>query len=84
MNDKKSFLDNPALRFITETTAAPSDDIPDGYRLNPELIEKKSKRVQLVLKPSLYERIKKAADKSGISVNEFAHKAFEAMLNDED
>lgn len=78
----KSFINNPALQFITKTTEQP-EKIPDGYRHNPELVEKKSKRVQLVLKPSLYEKIKASAEKAGISVNEYAHKAFEAMLDNE-
>lgn len=79
----KSFIDNPALQFITKKTEQPKE-APDGYKLNPELVEKKSKRVQLVLKPSLYEKLKAAADKAGISVNEYAHKAFEAILDNED
>lgn len=79
----KSFIDNPALQFITKKTEQPKE-VPDGYKLNPELVEKKSKRVQLVLKPSLYEKLKTAADKAGISVNEYAHKAFEAVLDNEE
>lgn len=77
----KSFINNPALQFITKTTEQP-DKIPEGFKVNPEFIEKKSKRVQLVLQPSLYEKIKSAADKAGISLNEYAHRAFENMLND--
>lgn len=53
---------------------------PSGYKLSPEFIEVKSRRVQLVLQPSLYERLKAQSEKQGISVNELAHIAFEHYL----
>ncbi len=49
------------------------DTAPKGYKLDPKYIELKSRRVQLVFQPSLYERIKRAADKQGISFNEYCH-----------
>lgn len=47
--------------------------IPEGYKANPKYIETKSKRVQLLMQPSLYERVKMQADESGLSVNECIH-----------
>lgn len=41
------------------------------YKPNPQYIEVKSRRVQLALQPSLYDRIKKAAEAGGLSVNEY-------------
>lgn len=89
---KKSFLDNPALQFITapepeepteqvtETVEVKADvpakgpnTPPAGYKMNPMYVETKSRRLQLVLQPSLYERVKKAAQKEGKSVNEYVH-----------
>lgn len=85
---KKSFKNNPALQFISETsqteqetdeTMPTNPQLPQGYRINPLYIETRSKRVQLVMQPSLYERVKNAADKEKISVNEFIHRVLEQV-----
>lgn len=119
---KKSFIDNPALQFISgaedaEEKAAPiraggafdaykqkqereavrkpprsdltpaepengsQDRPPEGYKLNPKYIEKRSKRIQLVVQPSLYDKLKAAADAAGLSLNEYANQAFIDKLN---
>ena len=88
MAKKKTFLDNPALNFISvpeaEPTAAPSRSAaPEGYKLNPLYIEKRTKRIQLVIQPSLYEKAKAAADKRGISFNEFINQAIEATIKED-
>ena len=84
---KKSFKDNPALQFISnpepeETTPAerepvrmprPTEKPPAGYKLNPLYVETKSRRLQLVVQPSLYSKVKAGADAAGLSVNEFVH-----------
>lgn len=80
---KKSFNTiNPAERFISipeaeEPTpqraipAAPQgpNKPPKGYKVNPEYIETKSRRVQLLIQPSVYEAIKEKAQAQGQSVN---------------
>lgn len=43
---------------------------PAGYKPNPEYVETKSKRVQLLVQPSLYEAVKAKAKAEGISTNE--------------
>lgn len=79
---KKTFKDNPAMQFISdaeeESTAKaaspkPTGKPPEGYKLNPLYVETKSRRLQLVLQPSLYERIKTGATAAGLSVNEYVH-----------
>ncbi len=40
---------------------------------NPEYIETKSKRVQLLMQPSLHKKIKEYADGNKSSVNEVIH-----------
>lgn len=50
-----------------------SNTPPAGYKMNPMYVETKSRRLQLVLQPSLYERVKKAAQNSDLSVNEYVH-----------
>ena len=78
---KKSFKDsiNPAMNFISqegidrtegETTAKRTAKAPEGYKLNPLYVETKSRRLQLVLQPSLYDRVKAGAAAAGLSVNE--------------
>lgn len=48
--------------------------IPEGYRLE-KIKEKRTKRLQLVVEPSLYEKMKAAAEAAGISVNEYVIQA---------
>ena len=78
MAKKTLNLDNPAMQFIStpeETTVtAPA---PAGYKPNPLYIEKRSKRLQLLLQPSLYEKVKARADKQGCSVNDLIHTILE-------
>lgn len=80
---KKDFINNPALRFISEAApeepeapkAEPQPEIttPEGYKLNPIYVEKRIRRLQLVLQPSLYERVKTKAAAAGQSVNDYVH-----------
>lgn len=88
---KKSFIEdsNPALRFITgqepegegkPQTVAPA---PEGYKLNPAYIETKSKRVQLLLKPSTYKKIKALAERAGTSFNDFINTKLEEIIKGE-
>ena len=48
---------------------------PEGYKPNPEYIETKSKRVQLLVQPSVYEAVKAKAKGLGISINEAINEA---------
>lgn len=94
---KKSFKDNPALQFIStageEETAeleqapeqrASVSKAPDGYKPNPLYIETRSKRVQLVLQPSLYEKAKAKAKSGGYtSFNDFVHQLLEEVTREE-
>lgn len=89
---KKTFKDNPALQFISqpEPAADPTPEeiakklgVPEGYRINPRYIEKKSRRLQLVFQPSLYERVKAAADAAGLSVNEYIHEVLDKATREE-
>lgn len=57
--------------------------VPEGYKINPMYIEVKSKRVQLVLQPSLFEKVKALAEKKQDSVNNTIHAILEAATKDE-
>jgi len=56
-------------------------ELPEGYKLNPKYIEKRTKRIQLVVQPSLYDKLKAAADAAGLSLNEYANQAFKDKLD---
>ena len=56
---------------------------PEGYKLNPEYIEVKSKRVQLLLQPSVVEALKALAKEKGLSMNETANEAIIEYLERE-
>ena len=70
-------LDAPdALTELAPTFA------PTLAELSPRLLadtsETKSRRVQLLLKPSLFNRLKARADSEHISVNELVHRLLES------
>lgn len=83
---KKNFKDNPALQFIStpaedrQAPAAPTAP-PPGFKIVYE--ETKSRRLQLLLQPSLYRKIREAAEAAGISVNEYCHQALEIATRKE-
>lgn len=54
------------------------EDPPEGYRYT----EKKSRRVQIVLRPSTYEKAKQAAKAAGVSFNKFIENAIEGSLKE--
>lgn len=89
--------DNPALSFMTpveeETTVDVEETVvkpvkknkaPEGYKLNPEYIETKSKRVQLLLQPSVVDAIKAYAKREGLSMNEAISQAIQEYLHKEE
>ncbi|WP_332060213.1 hypothetical protein [Streptococcus canis] len=84
---KKDFssIENPALQFISKDkpqgeNKEHSATVPEGYKLNPEYIEKKSRRVQLLMQPSLYDLLKSRALKEDTSVNNLIHELLEKAV----
>lgn len=55
-------------------------EVPDGFKINPLYLEKRSRRIQLVVQPSLYEAIKAKATAEGVSVNELIHTILEQTV----
>lgn len=74
---KKDFTKNPALQFIsTPTETAPStSEAPVGYKVDPAFIETKSRRVQLLIQPSVFNAVDRIAKRKGISRNEAINEA---------
>lgn len=94
---KPTETDNPAMAFISEESveavdgkgdtpalkAPTGEKPPKGYKLNPLYVETKSKRVQLVVQPSLYDSLKAASVEAGLSFNEYCHRVLaEAVRED--
>lgn len=93
---KKDFKgDNPALAFITipeEEPTAPTGTAPElpasdqagkppkGYKVNPLYVETKSRRVQLLMQPSIVDAAKQYATAQGLSMNELVALALKEYL----
>lgn len=67
-------IKEPAIVSMQIST---SNKPPKGYKLNPLYIETKTKRLQLVIQPSLYEKIKAASKAAGLSLNEYCHRVLD-------
>ena len=95
--NKKSFTSaNPAMAFIssvsdeseltepqpviTSISANHVAEVP--MKRNPEYIETKSKRVQMLMQPSLHIALKQVAAKQGISVNEAMHEILKQNVDE--
>ena len=96
MVHKKSFRDkinlNPTIQFISNAkeetatqqeisdTSTVSKVPPKGYKLNPLYVETKSKRLQLLVQPSIFKKLKDKAKEEGRSVNDLIHSILEKTL----
>ena len=95
MASKKTFkdsLENPAELFITKPAEKPAETEkvqgtpakpPEGYKPNYLYIETRSKRVQLLIQPSLLEKLKAKAQSEGRSVNDVVHLILEDAFREE-
>lgn len=80
--EKQNFEEKPIEK---KTIAMPrlQEKPPEGYKRNPLYVETKSRRLQLVLQPSLYERVKACASVAGLSVNEYIHQILDSATREE-
>jgi len=83
---KKTFKNeiNPALQFINTSTdenihEEESQSIPGNVPMkrNPLYIETKSRRIQLLIQPSLHSKLKKISEQKGTSLNNLIHTILE-------
>lgn len=83
MAQKKTFKDNPALQFISSPTSsaevktAPEFDTGVPMKRNPLYIETRSKRLNLLIQPSLHAKLKDIAAQQEVSINELIHNVLE-------
>lgn len=97
MATKKTFKDsmeNPAELFITTKKPAETateagtlqgklPKAPEGYHINPLYIENKSRRLQLLVKPSIVDKLKERAKRENTSVNDLVNILLEEALREE-
>lgn len=69
---KKSFNlnENPVVRFISSVDDSDTQAVSDFAKPSAPHAESKSRRVQLLIRPSLYAKLKAAAESQHLSVNE--------------
>lgn len=76
------FLSTPVETEKQEGLNFHKDTIPPGWKINHEIVESKSKRVQLLMQPTLHSKIKKSAQKKGLSVNDYIHRVLLAHIEE--
>ena len=82
----KQFEVNPADKFfstpsrVSTTPSTGAKNPPKGYKVNPEFLETKSKKLQCLIKPSDFEALKKKAQEMNTSVNSLVNDPIEAFL----
>ena len=84
---KKSFKEhiNPAMNFISQEESGREvvhKKIPEGCKINPLYVETKSKRLQLLIQPSLHEKLKAEAAKKNTSVNDVVNQILNEALGE--
>lgn len=83
--DNPDFKDNPAMFFITapEPEEKPAEERAESFRPAPRHMESKSKRLQLLIRPSTAEKLKARAGAEGTSVNDLINTILEEALREE-
>ena len=84
---KKTFNDRRLDSVTEQMIAGTREDVVQAINQNGEVEEvifkrpeSKTKRVNLLIRPSLYERLKKRTEKEYISINEQINQYIEEML----
>lgn len=78
---EKKAAENPALQFFSqeeEQAEEPVEEIRPPYQRKSR--EYKTRRLQLLMKPSLHDALKERADEEDTSVNDLIHSLLEAAM----
>ena len=83
VNELLGKLSNPATEETPEQPRPPKIEAkaPKGYKLDPHYIEKKTARLQLVLKPTTANELKRFCKGQGVSVNDYVGGLIERALD---
>lgn len=76
--EEKPEKSSAAPRAKPTTRGPERKKAPKGFKIAPEYIETKSRRVQALIQPSVYEAVKAKASSLGISTNEAINEALRA------
>lgn len=80
--DKAEGENSAKEKTIAEVTRR-SNKAPEGYKFNPIYVETRSKRLQLLVQPSLHEKLKARAKAEGTSVNDMINTILQDALSEE-
>lgn len=82
---KKTFKANPAMQFINtgETKPAQTTEI-DPKNIYYVPVERKSRKMNLLFRPSLYVKIAAMAEDEGLSLNEYIHRILDDYVMQKD
>ena len=69
--------------FDGKTLTQIMNEAPEGYKLNPLYVERRTRRVQLVFTQSSYDALKSMSRETGRSVNDMVNQAVEEFLQRE-
>lgn len=83
MNPAMQFISTPAQEAIVPMQQDSPAAAPDRFKANPAYVETKSRRLQLLMQPSLHDKIKARAKAEGSSVNEYIHHILEEAMKGE-
>lgn len=81
---KKTATKKPTSPKKQEPVKVDPGEVPAGYKLNPAFIETKSQRLNLLVQPSVYKRLKKLATKKKQTVNGLINQIIIEKLESED
>jgi len=84
---RKSFKDNPALQFVSSRTEMNENE---AFALKPEsgnntispLQETKSKRFNMLMRPSTFGQLQRKARERGVSTNELINSLIEVYIEE--
>lgn len=72
-------LSNPASNFVTQGNAEKKNKITENNIVSAKK-EARSKRMQILLQPSLFDKIQQKAESEGTSVNSLIHETLEGLF----
>lgn len=76
----KKAAENPALQFLSQEEKQAEEQVEIRPPYQRKSREYKTRRLQLLMKPSLHDALKERADEEDTSVNDLIHSLLEAAM----
>ena len=77
---EKKAAENPALQFLSQEEEQAEEQVEIRPPYQRKSREYKTRRLQLLMKPSLHDALKERADEEDTSVNDLIHSLLEAAM----